>query len=105
MLNEIFNVVAPIAKTLIEGCVYSAITEDHSPKKTENIYTGGDIVKSVIRNYNAMSQLDPNKKENESDSKPISIQYKETISAPTVQQQEEETFYTLAKKKKYKYNF
>lgn len=105
MLNEIFNIVAPIAKTLIEGYVCSAINDDYSPKKTDNPFSGQSIQRSIIRNYNTFSQMDPDREENKSANQPIDIQYKGNISIPTIQQQTDETPYTLAMKKQYKYNF
>lgn len=105
MLNEIFNIVAPIAKTLIEGYVCSAISDDYSPKKTDNPFSGQAIQKSIIKNYCTFSQMDPDREENKPGNPSMNIQYKGNISAPTIQQQTEETPYTLAMKKQYKYNF
>lgn len=104
MFNEIFTVIAPIAKTLIEGYVCSAINEDYSSKKNDNPFSGQSIQRSIIRNYNTFSQMDPDREENKSNPS-TNIQYKGNISIPTIQQQTEETPYTLAMKKQYKYNF
>ena len=49
--------------------------------------------------------MDPDREENKSANQPIDIQYKGNISIPTIQQQTDETPYTLAMKKQYKYNF
>lgn len=104
MFNEIFTTIAPIAKTLIEGYVRSAINNDYSPKKTDNPFSGQSIQRSIIRNYNTFSQMDPDREENKSNPS-TNIQYKGNISIPTIQQQTDETPYTLAMKKQYKYNF
>lgn len=105
MFNEIFNIVAPVAKTLIEGYVHSAITDDYSPKKTDNPYSGQEIMKGIIKNYHTLSQMDTDKEENKPIDPLINIQYKGSNLNPTIQQQQEETLYALAMKKKYKYNF
>ena len=104
MFNEIFTAIAPIAKTLIEGYVCSAINDDYNPKKNDNPFSGQSIQRSIIRNYNTFSQMDPDREENKSNPS-TNIQYKGNISIPTIQQQTEETPYTLAMKKQYKYNF
>ncbi len=104
MFNEIFTAIAPIAKTLVEGYVCSAINDDHNPKKTDNPFSGQSIQRSIIRNYNIFSQMDPDREENKS-TPSTNIQYKGNISIPTIQQQTDETPYTLAMKKQYKYNF
>lgn len=104
MFNEIFTAIAPIAKTLIEGYVCSAINDDYSPKKNDNPFSGQSIQRSIIRNYNTFSQMDPDREENKSNPS-TNIQYKGNISIPTIQQQTDETPYTLAMKKQYKYNF
>lgn len=104
MMKIIFNALEPIAKDIIDAYVVSAITNEYSPKKTENPCSAPEITKSIIRSYYKASEMDSNK-DAKNGSHLIDIQYKGDIVNHAIQQQEEDTLYSLAKKKKYKYNF
>lgn len=103
MLNEILGAIAPIAKDVVEAYVYSAITDDYNPKKSDNPYSADSIMRSTIRNYDQLSQMDPN---NQGDNPRIHITYKGGgDSLSTISSETEKTPYTLAMKKEYKYKF